>query len=89
MEKDCTDLLDQHVKVLGYLRCETYEGNVTLSVEDQAEAALYGLTLGADSRVGREAFHTKAIVPLDLRIRRILLPIGVDISHAAGLMAHA
>lgn len=75
MKKDCTDLLDQHVKILWYLRCETYEVKVTLSVEDQAEAVLYGLTLEANSRAHRKAFHTQIIVPLDLRIRRILLPI--------------
>ena len=66
-------LLDQHVEVLGYFWSEACHGEITPSVKDQAEAMLHCMcAIG----LRRKLFHTGCTVPLDLRMRRILLPGG-------------
>ena len=72
IEIEC-NLLDQHVEVFGYFWSEAYHVEITPSVKDQAEAMLH--CMGAIG-LRRKLFHTGCTVPLDLRMRRILLPGG-------------
>ena len=70
-EEDGSYLFDQHVEVLGNLWSEAYHAEITLSVEDQAEAMLLCV---CRRTLRRKLFHIECTVPLDLRMRRILLP---------------
>lgn len=74
-------LLDQHVKVLGDLRCEAY--GITLSVFDRCRGVMYGramllcrLSFSCQTIVLHLPlfFQAGGVIPLLFRIRRILLP---------------
>ncbi len=67
-------LLDQHVEVLGYFWCKAYHVEITPSVKDQAEAVIRRSAYMDEVLRPCHPFHAGCTVPLDLRIRRILLP---------------